>query len=58
MMKKAMADKKAKEGKKPMKKMAPKEGSAAEEAAETPEVEKEEMSKGKGNKKDLYKGKY
>jgi len=56
MMKKAMAEKEAKKGKKPIAKKL-KEGSAAEEVKETPEEEAAEMAKGEGDKKDLYKEK-
>lgn len=56
MMKKAMAEKEAKKGKKPVKKSF-KEGTPEEEAMETPEEEAKEVAKGKGDKADLAKGK-
>ena len=58
MIKKAMAEKESKKGKKPaMKKPVLKEGSAAEEAKETPEEAAIEASQGKSDTGDLYKGK-
>jgi hypothetical protein len=56
MMKKAMAEKEAKKGKKPFKKKMV-EGSAAEEKMESPEEEMTEVKAGKGDKEDKFKGK-